>query len=98
MIAVPWDGFDDAVESAGSLEGKIVIDTTNQYGNSEMPADGQTAASFHAAARRRRPLHEELQHADLGLPGRGGLQAGGPSASSSGSAATTSPPSRSSWA
>jgi 8-hydroxy-5-deazaflavin:NADPH oxidoreductase len=48
VIAVPWDGFDDAVESAGSLEGKIVIDTTNQYGNSEMPADGQTAASFHA--------------------------------------------------
>jgi predicted dinucleotide-binding enzyme len=48
VIAVPWDGFDDAVESAGSLDGKIVIDTTNQYGSSEMPADGQTAASFHA--------------------------------------------------
>ena len=46
VIAVPWDGFDDAVESAGSLDGKIVIDTTNQYGSSEMPADGQTAASF----------------------------------------------------
>ena len=49
VIAVPWDGFDDAVESAGALDGKIVIDTTNQYGSSEMPADGQTAASFHAA-------------------------------------------------
>jgi predicted dinucleotide-binding enzyme len=49
VIAVPWDGFDDAVELAGSLDGKIVIDTTNQYGSSEMPADGQTAASFHAA-------------------------------------------------
>jgi 8-hydroxy-5-deazaflavin:NADPH oxidoreductase len=48
VIAVPWDGFDDAVESAGSLDGKIVIDTTNQYGSSEMPAEGQTAASFHA--------------------------------------------------
>jgi 8-hydroxy-5-deazaflavin:NADPH oxidoreductase len=49
VVAVPWDGFDDAVDSAGSLDGKILIDTTNQYGSSEMPADGQTAASFHAA-------------------------------------------------
>jgi 8-hydroxy-5-deazaflavin:NADPH oxidoreductase len=49
VFAVPWAGFDDAIASAGSLEGKIVIDTTNQYGNSEMPADGETAASFHAA-------------------------------------------------
>ena len=49
VIAVPWDGFDDAIGSSGSLDGKIVIDTTNEYGSSEMPADGQTAASFHAA-------------------------------------------------
>ena len=49
VIAVPWDGFDDAVASAGSLDGKIVIDTTNQYGSSEMPGEGETGASFHAA-------------------------------------------------
>jgi 8-hydroxy-5-deazaflavin:NADPH oxidoreductase len=49
VFAVPWAGFDDAVAGAGSLDGKILIDTTNQYGSSEMPADGQTAASFHAA-------------------------------------------------
>jgi 8-hydroxy-5-deazaflavin:NADPH oxidoreductase len=49
VFAVPWDGFDDAVASAGSLDGKILIDTTNQYGNSEMPADGETGATFHAA-------------------------------------------------
>jgi 8-hydroxy-5-deazaflavin:NADPH oxidoreductase len=49
VFAVPWDGFDEAVASAGPLKGKIVIDTTNQYGSSEMPADGETAASFHAA-------------------------------------------------
>jgi predicted dinucleotide-binding enzyme len=48
VFAVPWDGFDDAVSAAGSLDGKIVIDTTNQYGSSEMPAQGQTGASFHA--------------------------------------------------
>jgi predicted dinucleotide-binding enzyme len=49
VFAVPWDGFDDAVASAGSLDGKIVIDTTNQYGSSEMPADGVTGATFHVA-------------------------------------------------
>jgi predicted dinucleotide-binding enzyme len=49
VVAVPWDGFDDAVASAGDLDGKIVIDTTNQYGSSEMPVEGQTAATFHAA-------------------------------------------------
>jgi len=49
VFAVPWDGLDDAVASAGDLVGKIVIDTTNQYGSSEMPAEGETAASFHAA-------------------------------------------------
>ncbi|HEY1237275.1 MAG TPA: NAD(P)-binding domain-containing protein [Solirubrobacterales bacterium] len=49
VIAVPWDGFDEAVESAGSLDGKIVIDTTNQFGDSGLPEEGQTAASLHAA-------------------------------------------------
>jgi predicted dinucleotide-binding enzyme len=49
VFAVPWDGFDDAVSAAGPLEGKILIDTTNQYGSTEMPAGGQTGASFHAA-------------------------------------------------
>jgi predicted dinucleotide-binding enzyme len=49
VIAVPWDGFAEAVASAVSLDGKIVIDTTNQYGSSEMPAEGETAATFHAA-------------------------------------------------
>jgi predicted dinucleotide-binding enzyme len=49
VFAVPWDGFDDAVAGAGNLDGKILIDTTNQYGSSEMPAEGQTAATFHAA-------------------------------------------------
>jgi predicted dinucleotide-binding enzyme len=48
VFAVPWDGFDDAVSAAGDLDGKIVIDTTNQYGSSELPAEGETAASFHA--------------------------------------------------
>src|SRR3954468_24345890 len=40
VFAIPWDGWDDAVGSAGSLDGKIVIDTTNEYGSSEMPAEG----------------------------------------------------------
>jgi predicted dinucleotide-binding enzyme len=34
---------------AGSLEGKIVIDTTNQYGSVSPPAEGETAAQHNAA-------------------------------------------------
>src|SRR4029453_15191615 len=32
VLSVPWDLIDEALEQAGSLAGKIVIDTTNQYG------------------------------------------------------------------
>jgi predicted dinucleotide-binding enzyme len=49
VFAVPWDAIDEALRQTGSLDGRIVIDTTNQYGRSEMPAAGQTAAQFNAA-------------------------------------------------
>jgi predicted dinucleotide-binding enzyme len=32
VLAVPWPAIDDAVAQAGSLDGKIVIDTTNPFG------------------------------------------------------------------
>ena len=54
MISVPWDLIDDAMAQAGSLEGKVVIDTTNQFtaaGAVKLP-DGQTAAQFNAARMR----------------------------------------------
>src|SRR5947209_8150128 len=46
VFAVPWDLIADALEQAGGFEGRIVIDTTNQFGSGPMPADGQTAAAF----------------------------------------------------
>jgi predicted dinucleotide-binding enzyme len=49
VFAVPWDGIDDALSASGSLEGKIVIDTTNQYGSVSLPAEGETAAQHNAA-------------------------------------------------
>jgi predicted dinucleotide-binding enzyme len=49
VFAVPWDAIDDALAQAGSLDGRIVIDTTNQYGQTAMPAPGQTAAQVNAA-------------------------------------------------
>jgi len=49
VLAVPWDAIDDALAQTGSLEGKIVVDTTNQFGRSGMPPAGQTAAQFNAA-------------------------------------------------
>jgi 8-hydroxy-5-deazaflavin:NADPH oxidoreductase len=49
VLSVPWDAIDDALEQAGSLDGKIVIDTTNQYGKVSLPADGETGARHNAA-------------------------------------------------
>src|ERR687887_8452 len=49
VLAVPWVAFDDAAASAGSLDGKVVIDTTNDYGRGDPTPEGQTQAQFHAA-------------------------------------------------
>jgi predicted dinucleotide-binding enzyme len=48
VLAVPWDGIDDAIAAAGGLAGKIVIDTTNQYGKVSPPAEGETGAQHNA--------------------------------------------------
>ena len=31
LLSVPWGGVQEALDAAGSLDGKIVIDTTNQF-------------------------------------------------------------------
>jgi len=49
VVSVPWRAIPEALAQAGPLEGKIVIDTTNQFGSGPMPAPGQTAAAFNAA-------------------------------------------------
>jgi 8-hydroxy-5-deazaflavin:NADPH oxidoreductase len=49
MLAVPWGAIDRALEDAGSLAGKVVVDATNQYGTGPKPADGQTVAEFNSA-------------------------------------------------
>jgi 8-hydroxy-5-deazaflavin:NADPH oxidoreductase len=48
VVSVPWSALPEALEQAGSLAGKIVIDTTNQFGAGPRPVDGQTAAAFNA--------------------------------------------------
>jgi predicted dinucleotide-binding enzyme len=48
VIAVPWGVLPEALAQAGSLAGRIVVDTTNQFGSGPMPAPGQTAATFNA--------------------------------------------------
>src|SRR5438105_6914963 len=49
VISVPWSVLPAALEQAGPLTGKIVIDTTNQFGGPPLPSQGQTAAAFNAA-------------------------------------------------
>ena len=48
VISVPWSTLPQAIEQAGSLAGKIVVDTANQFGGPPLPAAGQTAAHFNA--------------------------------------------------
>jgi 8-hydroxy-5-deazaflavin:NADPH oxidoreductase len=51
VFSVPWRLIDDVLERAGSLDGKVVIDTTNQYGSGglEQLPEGQTAAQVNQA-------------------------------------------------
>ena len=49
VISVPWNVLPNALEEIGSLAGKVVIDTTNQFGSPPLPAEGETAAHFNAA-------------------------------------------------
>jgi 8-hydroxy-5-deazaflavin:NADPH oxidoreductase len=48
ILSVPWGAIPEALEHAGDLTGKLVIDTTNQFGSGPMPRAGQTAAAFNA--------------------------------------------------
>jgi 8-hydroxy-5-deazaflavin:NADPH oxidoreductase len=49
VLSVPWGAIPAALERTGSLAGKVVIDTTNQFGPGPHPAAGQTAAAYNAA-------------------------------------------------
>ncbi len=49
VVAVPWDALPDAIAAMGPLDGRIVIDTTNQFGTGPKPGPGRTAAAFNAA-------------------------------------------------
>jgi 8-hydroxy-5-deazaflavin:NADPH oxidoreductase len=48
ILSAPWGAIPEALEQAGDLTGKVVVDTTNQFGSGPMPEAGQTAASFNA--------------------------------------------------
>jgi predicted dinucleotide-binding enzyme len=48
VLSVPWSAIPVALEQVGSLAGKVVVDTTNQFGAGPGPSDGQTAAAFNA--------------------------------------------------
>jgi predicted dinucleotide-binding enzyme len=50
LFSVPWRLVDDVLAQAGPLDGKIVIDTTNQFGHDGwQDLGGRTAAQVNAA-------------------------------------------------
>src|SRR5438128_7930857 len=73
VISVPWSAVPFALEQAGGLQGKVVIDTTNQFGSGLMPVNRPTGG------RRRDPglaARAPARRRSLGRPriGRGDLQ------------------------
>jgi predicted dinucleotide-binding enzyme len=48
ILSVPWAVIPEALEQAGALDGKLVVDTTNQFGPGPKPQPGETAAAFNA--------------------------------------------------
>jgi 8-hydroxy-5-deazaflavin:NADPH oxidoreductase len=49
VLSVPWGVIDDALRAAGPLDGRIVIDTTNQFGRgAALDLSGRTAARVNA--------------------------------------------------
>jgi 8-hydroxy-5-deazaflavin:NADPH oxidoreductase len=50
VVSVPWPVIDQALAQAGPLAGRVVIDTSNQFGvGAERIPAGQTAAQFNQA-------------------------------------------------
>jgi predicted dinucleotide-binding enzyme len=51
VVSVPWGAIDEALEQTGDLSGRIVIDTTNQFGPGGIVTwpGGVTAAQHNAA-------------------------------------------------
>ena len=50
VVSVPWPVINEALAQAGPLAGKVVIDTTNQFGaGAELIPAGHTAAQFNQA-------------------------------------------------
>src|SRR5438552_3560485 len=48
ILSVPWGVIPAALEQAGDFGGKVLVDTTNQFGPGAKPEPGQTAASVNA--------------------------------------------------
>jgi 8-hydroxy-5-deazaflavin:NADPH oxidoreductase len=48
ILSVPWGAIPEALSQAGGFDGKVVVDTTNQFGSGPKPQPGQTAAAFNA--------------------------------------------------
>jgi 8-hydroxy-5-deazaflavin:NADPH oxidoreductase len=49
VLSVPWGVIDEALALAGPLDGRIVVDTTNQFGRGVVAGlNGRTAARYNA--------------------------------------------------
>jgi predicted dinucleotide-binding enzyme len=91
IVSVPWGVIPEALAQACDLTGKVVIDTTNQFGSGPQPEPGQTAAEFNA---RRMPAPATSSRSTPSPPASRSRPRTGtaPTASSNGFAATITKP------
>ena len=66
ILSVPWGAIPEALAQAGDLTGKVVIDTTNQFGSGPKPDAGADRGRVQRAAHAGRAVREVVQHAHLG--------------------------------
>jgi predicted dinucleotide-binding enzyme len=52
VLSVPWTAIDTALAQAGSLEGRVVIDTTNQFGPQGLEPLPEATTAIEVNARR----------------------------------------------
>ena len=53
---MPWSLIDEALAATGPLDGRIVVDTTNQFGSGPMPSSGPDGRGLQRRPHARLPL------------------------------------------
>ena len=71
MFSVPWRAVDDVLAQTGSLDGQVVVDTTNQYGSDGWSSSPSAAAQVNQERMPVARLVKSFNTMTCDVPGRG---------------------------